>query len=135
MNAMTDTQRENFRTRSNAAENPTIVLEGGRYFEGAFGLERMLDPGRPLSLHDVTEIDRQLAAGERQYVERKARRLPEQPAYDPDAPLTVREQMNEQLFAETRKAAEFRATDAGRLERLIELNERILEALEKGQPR
>jgi hypothetical protein len=31
----------------------------------------------------------------------------------------------------TRRAAEFRASDSGRLERLIELNERILEALER----
>jgi hypothetical protein len=108
-----------------------ILHNGGSYFEGPHGLERLLEPTRALTPFDILDIDRQLADGEQRHTKREAARIPERPASDPNAPPDAIEQANEQLFEETRKLAEFRASDSGQRERQIELLERVVQLLEE----
>ncbi len=53
------------------------------------------------------------------------------PVIDPDAPETLVERLNRERAEEATARARFRETDSGRLERAVELLERIAEQLDK----
>jgi len=133
---MSDSERQNFAARGQAAEHPGIVLHGGAlFFEGQHGWARLLDPNRNLNRADVAEIDAQLRRAELDRQQRAAGRLPEPTPADPNAPPTFDEERTQQLIEESRREAEFRATDSGRLQTIIELLERQNELLERAGQR
>jgi hypothetical protein len=127
---MTEQQQTAFLDRwAGVGSRILSIADRGWHFEGQEARDRLFR--RDLRLVDFQDLEQQL---QRYEAEEKVRSLgrPATPEpIDPNAPLSPIEQMNQNMFDEAKRAADFRGTDAGRLERLIELNELILAALER----
>ena len=136
---MTEATRQDFHRRAEAARFPTITLHSGsRRFEGPDGWQRLLDPTRALTPFDLTEIERQLAAGEQQHADRVPRDVAEAVEDErrahlrqPIAPGDPEHAEVQRMLAQSAVRARYAASTEGKLDRLIELNERIVAALQK----
>jgi hypothetical protein len=132
MNQLTPNQREAIGARGAAVGHPTLHV-GFRVFEGPQGWERLLAPGRLILADDLAQIERQLASAEEQHAKRQENRPSERSADpDPDA-YDPKEELARVANEEAARSLAFRATEAGRQERQIELLERIVAALESRQ--
>jgi hypothetical protein len=131
MNAMTETDRREIRAQWTEAGEPTFFVDS-RTFEGALGLDRLLNPDRHLSGTDVAEVRRQLARALDEKRRRDAGRVPVREPLDPSEESgleAIDRHRNAAAIAEGR----YRQSPEGRAERTIELLEEIREALTRAR--
>jgi hypothetical protein len=120
---MTTNERENYRA-------------GASVFEGADGWGRLLEPDRYLDAGDLSDVEAQLSEAERLFAHKATGRLPQTPPHDEDAWRAAYQRDAER--AEERRAAADAAvaqanSTAAKLDRLIEISERIAIAFETQQ--